>query len=673
MVVGKKLRMGDLLLEKGLINEDQLKAALAEQKASGKKLGKVLVEMGLLTSEEAMEQLAAQHRGPRQKIRLGDLLVEHGVITEEQLKTALGEQKKSGQKLGRTLSKLGYATEDQMLEVLSKQLELPLIDLKHYQYNAEVVQLIPETHARRFRAVALAEGKDGILVGMADPTDIYAFDELSRLLKRRLQLAVVREEDLIKTIDLVYRRTDEISSFAEVLGEELAKTDFDLDQMVQAEMAVDAPVVKLLQSLFEDAAQVGASDIHIEPDETVLRIRQRIDGMLHEQEVKEVKIAPALVSRLKLMSGLDISEKRLPQDGRFNIRVQDKSIDVRLSTMPIQHGESVVMRLLDQSGGQLTLAQLGMPPKIHDRLEKLIHHPHGMVLVTGPTGSGKTTTLYSALNALNTPQRKIITVEDPVEYRLPRINQVQVHEKIGLSFARVLRTALRQDPDVVLVGEMRDQETMEIGLRASLTGHFVLSTLHTNDAVSTATRLVDMGAEGYLVASSLLAVVAQRLVRRICDSCVEPYQPDTHEQAFMRALAGKQAGLIKLKHGRGCPRCNNTGYKGRIGVYELLELDGPMADALRRADTSAFTRAAKANRSFKPLNLCALEYAARGVTTLEEVIRLTGELDESKEAPVATAASPAHPSASAEPTQEQPAAAAPQTPPSGQVTPAPAG
>ncbi|GAB6042855.1 GspE/PulE family protein [Endothiovibrio diazotrophicus] len=655
MLPGKKVRIGDLLIEKGIITSEQLQAALKIQKESGKKLGKVLVEMGLLTSEEAMEQLGAQSRAPRQKVRLGDLLVENGIITDEQLKIALTEQKKSGHKLGRTLTQLGFTTDDQMLELLSKQLDLPLIDLKHYQYNAEVVHLIPETVARRFRAIALAEGKEGILVGMSDPTDIFAFDELTRLLKRRIQLAVVREADLIKTIDQIYRRTDEITSFAEVLGEELSKTDFDLNQLVQAEMAVDAPVVKLLQSLFEDAVQVGASDIHIEPDETALRIRQRIDGVLHEQVVKEVKIAPALVSRLKLMSGLDISEKRLPQDGRFNIKVQDKSIDVRVSTMPIQHGESVVMRLLDQSGGQLTLDQLGLPPRILDRLTKLIHHPHGMVLVTGPTGSGKTTTLYSALNVLNTPQRKIITVEDPVEYRLPRINQVQVHEKIGLTFSRVLRTALRQDPDVVLVGEMRDSETMEIGMRASLTGHLVLSTLHTNDAVSTATRLIDMGAEGYLVASSLLAVVAQRLVRRICETCIEEHRPDPHQQAFIRALAGKQAHLIKLKRGRGCPHCNNTGYRGRVGVYELLELDGPMAEALRRNDADAFTRAAKANRAFKPLKLCALEYAARGLTTLEEVIRLTGALEEVPEEHAATAASPARPAAAADTSATTPA------------------
>jgi MSHA biogenesis protein MshE len=626
------MRIGDLLIEKGVITKEQLVEALKRQKESGQKLGKVLVDMGAITSEQAMEHLG-QQRMPRSKVRLGDLLVEKGVISDQQLKQALDEQKKSGHKLGRTLTNLGLVTEDQILDLLSRQLDLPLIDLKHFQYNAETVRLIPETHARRFRAIALSEGPDGILVGMSDPTDIFVYDELNRLLKKRLQLAVVREEDILRTIDLVYRRTDEISSFAEVLGEELSKTDFDLEQLVKAEISVDAPVVKLLQSLFQDAVQVGASDIHIEPDETCLRIRQRIDGVLNEHVMKEKQIAPALVSRLKLMSGLDISEKRLPQDGRFNIKVREKSIDVRLSTMPIVYGESVVMRLLDQSGGKLSLDDLGMPPKLLNRMKKLIRHPHGMVLVTGPTGSGKTTTLYSSLNELNTPERKIITVEDPVEYRLARINQVQVHEKIGLTFAKVLRTALRQDPDVVLVGEMRDQETMEIGMRAALTGHFVLSTLHTNDAVSTATRLIDMGAEGYLVASSLLAVIAQRLIRRVCESCVEPYQPSDQDMSFIRALAGRKAELVrdKLIHGRGCPQCNGNGYKGRIGVYELLELDGPMADGLRRNDAEAFTRAARVNKDFKPLNLVALEYAAQGITTLEEVIRLTGQLDESEE------------------------------------------
>jgi len=562
---------------------------------------------------------------PKKKIRIGDLLVEHKIISETQLQNALAEQKKSGLKLGRTLIALGYLGEDQLLEFLSRQLQIPFIDLKHYKYKPDTVRLIPETLARRYRVVVLDAAQETVLVGMADPTDIFAYDELARILKRPIREAVVREADLLRTIDQVYRRTEEITSLAEELSEELSETDFDLATLAQGSDVTEAPVVKLLQSIFEDAIQVGASDIHIEPDEFVLRIRQRIDGVLHEQVMKEKRIATALVSRLKLMSGLDISEKRLPQDGRFNIRVKDRSIDVRVATMPIQYGESVVMRLLDQSGGILDLDQVGMPADILQRFRRNIHRPHGMVLVTGPTGSGKTTTLYAALSEVNSPEKKIITVEDPVEYRLPRVNQVQVHTKIGLGFANVLRTALRQDPDIILVGEMRDQETAEIGLRAAITGHLVLSTLHTNDAISTAIRLIDMGIPGYMVATALQAIIAQRLVRRICDSCTAPYTPEAQEQAWLRNLLGAQADGLQFRRGSGCPHCNNTGYHGRIGVFELLELDQPMADALRRDDSAAFGQAVRANPSFRPLALNALDYAVAGITTLEEVLRVAGE------------------------------------------------
>ncbi|MBF0470175.1 MAG: type II/IV secretion system protein, partial [Gammaproteobacteria bacterium] len=388
---------------------------------------------------------------------------------------------------------------------------------------------------------------------------------------------------------------------------------------------VEAPVVKLLQSIFEDAVHVGASDIHIEPDEHVLRIRNRIDGMLQEQVMKEKRIGTALVSRLKLMSGLNISEKRLPQDGRFNIRIKEKSIDVRVSTMPLQYGESVVMRLLDQSSGNLNLEKVGMPPKLLERFRHYIHKPHGMVLVTGPTGSGKTTTLYGALNELNLPTKKIITVEDPVEYRLSRINQVQVHTQIGLTFASVLRTALRQDPDVVLIGEMRDQETAEIGLRASITGHLVLSTLHTNDSISTAVRLIDMGIPGFMVATSLEAIIAQRLIRRICSDCIADYQPSVHERLWLRGMVGKEGESLHFKHGQGCHKCNNTGYKGRMGVFELLEIDLAMGDALRLDDTNAFARAARNNKNFVSLTRNAIHYASLGQTTIEEAIRVSGE------------------------------------------------
>jgi len=563
----------------------------------------------------------------RKKIRLGDLLVENGVISQKQLEQALSEQKKMGTKLGRTLIELGFLTELDMLSFLSQQLSIPMIDLKHYDFKPDLIRRLPETSARRFRAMVLSETPGGYLVGMADPTDIFAYDEIAHILGRPIEQAVVSEPELLRTFDQVYRRTDEISSLAEELGQELSEGDFDVAQLMVGDEVVDAPVVKLLQSLFEDAVGVGASDIHIEPDEDVLRIRQRVDGVLHEQVMNEKRIAPAVVLRLKLMAGLNISEKRLPQDGRFNIKVKGRNIDVRLSTMPIQWGESVVMRLLDQSGSMMKLDHLGMPDSIVHRFRKVLHHPSGMVLVTGPTGSGKTTTLYAALRELNVPGKKIITVEDPVEYRLPRISQVGVNPKIGLEFSTVLRTALRQDPDIILVGEMRDKETAEIGLRAAMTGHLVLSTLHTNDAISTADRLLDMGAQGYLLAASLRAIIAQRLVRRICPSCEAVYEPDEQEAAWLRSMFDDDV-TAQLRHGRGCAHCNNTGYRGRIGVYEYIEPDESMLTALRKDDPESFVVAARKSRHYQPLVKSALDYMRQGVTTVEEVLRIAGELEE---------------------------------------------
>jgi MSHA biogenesis protein MshE len=563
----------------------------------------------------------------RRKIRLGDLLVEQKLISEEQLHAALAEQKKSGRKLGRILIENGFVEENQMLQVLSQQLGIPYVDLLKYKFDPKVIRLIPEIQARRFRAIVLQADDAGILVGMADPTDIFAYDELTRLLQRPVRLAVVREETLLRTIDTVYRRTEEISDFAEQLSSELGESDIDLAALVTTADVADAPVVKLLQSLFEDAIQIGASDIHIEPDEAILRVRQRVDGVLQEHAMNEVRIAPALVLRLKLMAGLDISEKRLPQDGRFSVRVKERNIDVRLSTMPVQHGESVVMRLLDQTSGTLNLDQLGMPLEMRRRYELLASRPHGMILVTGPTGSGKTTTLYATLKLLNNPENKIITVEDPVEYRLPRINQVQVNPEIGLTFARVLRSALRHDPDIVLVGEMRDEETAEIGLRAAMTGHMVLSTLHTNDAISTVNRLMDMGIKSYLLASALHAILAQRLVRKVCRSCAQPVEPDPQSRAWLRARLPESAADGRFLKGTGCPHCNGTGHMGRIGVYELLELDRHLLDILGHGDSAGFANAARKAKGYRPLELVALAYAQQGITTIDEVLRIAANVE----------------------------------------------
>jgi len=572
-----------------------------------------------------------QPTGPRQKIRIGDLLVKNGVITDDQLIGALATQKKTGGKLGNTLIELGLVTSHQFHEFLANQMNLPFIDLKHYNYKPEVVRLLSETAARRFRAMVLNQEDGRLLVGVADPTDIYAYDELTKILKQPIKLAVVYETELLKALDTVYRRTQEIVTIAEELGEELSQGDTNLEQLLTEADVEDAPVVRLLKSLFEDAVQVGASDIHIEPDEKVLRIRQRIDGVLHEQVMKEKRIASALVSRLKLVCGLDISERRLPQDGRFNVRVKGRSVDIRLSTMPLQYGESVVMRLLDQSSGILQLDHVGMPPAILKRFRHQLAQPHGLVLVTGPTGSGKTTTLYGALNELNSEEKKIITVEDPVEYRLPRINQVQVYQKIGLDFAKVLRAGLRQDPDIIMVGEMRDKETSDIALRAAMTGHLVLSTLHTNDAISTALRLIEMGTEGYVVASSLRAVLAQRLVRKICESCSYPDSLDPNSSSWLSHYRGRVESPGKraaFKKGRGCSACNNTGYSGRIGIFELLEIDFSLADALRRNDSADFALIARRLPGFVSLSDSALQLAVHGVTSMDEVLRVSGQLDE---------------------------------------------
>ncbi len=563
----------------------------------------------------------------RNKVRIGDLLVEQKLISEGQLRTALAEQKKSGRKLGRVLIDNGYVDEESMLRLLAAHLGMPYVDLSSFELNARLVQRLPETDARRFRALVLKETADGLLVAMGDPTNIFNYDSLVKVLKQPVELAVAREDELLSCIDRMYNGGDQLQSLASEVGKDLSDSTFDLDRLMASSSQGDAPVVRLIQNIFESAVKAKASDIHIEPDENLLRIRRRVDGILHEQIVDEKHIAAAMVSRLKLMANADISEKRLPQDGRFSVHIRDRQIDVRLSTIPTQNGEGVVMRLLDHSNSVCSLDELGMPAEMLATFRRIIHKPHGLVLVTGPTGSGKTTTLYSALSELNSPQRKIITIEDPVEYRLPRINQVQVNHKVGLDFARVLRSALRLDPDVLLLGEIRDRETGEIGLRASLTGHLVLSTLHTNDAVSTALRLMDMGLEGYLVASAVQGILAQRLVRRVCSHCRTQQAPDTGELAWLQELAGEETERHDYHIGSGCNHCNHTGYLGRIGIYELLVMSEELAMALRRSDQEAFQRAAQAQPGYRRLAQNALDYARQGITSIAEVMRLCGWAD----------------------------------------------
>ncbi len=563
-----------------------------------------------------------------QRIRLGDVLVAQKIVSTEQLSGSLERQKKTGKRLGRVLVEEGFASEEQIAAALAQQLNLPYVDLKFKELDPAIARKLPEAAARRFRAIVLEEREFGYLVGVSDPADLFAFDELSRILRREIELAVVSEVALTKAIDRTYRRTEEISGLVRALERDFKETYVEFGAAAGELGAEDAPVVKLLQSVFEDAIQVNASDVHVEPQEARVQIRFRIDGALILQTESDVRVGPALVQRLKLMAGLDISERRLPQDGRLNVLVRDNPIDVRMSTMPTQFGESVVLRLLNKNAGLQKLDALGMPPRILGKLREIIQRTTGTVLVTGPTGSGKTTTLYAALSEVNTIDRKIITVEDPVEYRLPGINQVQVNEKIELTFARVLRSTLRQDPDIILVGEIRDEETAQIALRAALTGHLVFSTLHTKDAMTTPVRLIDMGAPAYMVATALEAVIAQRLVRKICESCSEPHVPEEREMRWLERDLGEAGKAGTYRRGRGCSHCHGTGYFGRIGVYEMLEMTPELVAAASAADSNLFIVAAGRQMAGQTLTHHALERALAGTTTIAEAIKVSSELED---------------------------------------------
>ncbi len=564
--------------------------------------------------------------GRPEKQRLGDVLVQQRLISLEQLQQTLELQRKTVKKVGRLLIESGIITEELLANGLARQLHIPFVNLKTFPFRADVVRLLPESAARRFRALVLEDKGETLLVAMSDPLDLFAFDELTRILKRPITIAAAPESQLGPAFDRLYRRTEEISGLARALEKDIGEA-VDFGELTASVGIEGAPVVRLLQSLFEDAIQVGASDVHIEPQENELQIRVRVDGVLQTQTMADKRIAGALVQRLKLMAGLDISEKRLPQDGRFSVRVKDHTVDVRMATLPTHYGESAVMRLLTQSAGMRRLDAIGMPATMLKRFREVLARSAGLVLVTGPTGSGKTTTLYAALAEINVAELKVVTVEDPIEYRLPGITQVQVNDKIELSFSRVLRGTLRQDPDVILVGEMRDAETAEIGLRAAITGHLVLSTLHTRDAISTPFRLLDMGVPPFMVATSLQAVIAQRLVRLNCTECLEPQTPTAQEQAWLTSMLAPGQTVVPQR-GRGCSACNGAGYSGRHGLYELLEMDAALTQAASRADPAEFMRLARERMKGQTLSHHVLELVSQGRTSLAEALRIGFDVDE---------------------------------------------
>ncbi len=559
------------------------------------------------------------------KSYIAELLLQNKLITQEQLDVAIEKQKNSDKKIGEILVELGFIKEDKLLELLSHQLNIPYIDLKNFTVDPQIVRLLPEFYARHYRAIILKKEGDQLLVGMADPDNLLAYEEIERVLGQKINKALIREEDLLPILDNIYRHAEEITHFAGELSAELQPSETNLSTEMQELTSEDIPVVNLLRTIFEDAAQVNASDIHIEPGENILRIRLRIDGILQEQVLNEKAITQALVQRIKLMSGLNIAEKRLPQDGRFSISVKKRNYDVRVSTLPQQYGESVVMRLLNQSAELLQIEQLGMPALLYEYYAQALMAAYGLILIVGPTGSGKTTTLYASLNKLNLPEDKIITVEDPVEYRIARINQVQVNPQIGLTFANVLRSILRQDPDIIMIGEIRDSETLEIALRAAMTGHLVLATLHTNDSIHTIIRMLDMGAEGYLLAGVLRVILAQRLVRRICRKCIEDDPLTANEKAWLASIDEKYM-HHQYKRGAGCAYCRHTGYLGREGIFEVLPITAELTTALREENTNNFYQLAVKQPLYHSLTRSGIDLAIRGITTVQEVIRMAGAI-----------------------------------------------
>lgn len=559
------------------------------------------------------------------KIKLGDMLVNQGIIQAKDLQRALDMQQKTEQKLGDVLIELELIDERGLLSFLAEQLNLPFLDLTSYQVKPNIIKMVPETFARRFKMIPFDKIHEAYWVGTSDPTDLFAFDQICKKLGETPRLVVVTEDALKSVLDETYKNRQDIRVFVGELEQEMKQSGHL--ELQYEEILDDSPVKRLLNSIFEEAIRNKASDIHIEPEANFFRIRQRIDGSLNEQIIHEKSILAPLILRIKLMAGLNISEHRLPQDGRFSIQYQDRKVDIRVATMPVSGQEAVVLRILDRATGLLALNDLGMFEEDLQLFNKHLNVPQGIILVTGPTGCGKSTTLYAALSEINTVQRKIITVEDPIEYTLDRVNQVQVQSKIGLNFADVLRSALRHDPDVVMVGEIRDNETANIALRAALTGHLVLSTLHTNDAVSSVVRLLDMGVHAYLAASSLKLIIAQRLLRQVCPRCKIPYQPTRSELNWLSSKFGGVPPNADWMIGKGCANCARTGLKGRLGIYELLEIDDDLSEALRERDINLFLKMAKSQDDYKPLLMSGYDFAHRGMIPLSEIFRLNFEIE----------------------------------------------
>ena len=552
---------------------------------------------------------------------LGSLLIDEGLLTEAQLDAALAEQARSGKPLGRLLIEQGTISEAELVRTLARQVGLEFVDLNERTIDGSVAALVSESLARRYQAIPVGWEDGKLVVAMADPSNVFAVDDIRALAGAEVHTVVATASQIIETIERFFRVDGEVDEVMQAATDE-AGEDTDLSSL--SEIVEDAPIVKFVNLLVNQAVADRASDIHVEPNESDLRIRFRIDGVLHEVMRSPRSIQAGVISRLKVMADINIAERRVPQDGRITLKVSGRSIDLRVATLPTVYGEKVVMRILDKSQAVLKLADLGFLPEALARFEACYTKPYGTILVTGPTGSGKSTTLYSTLNQLNTPDRNIITVEDPVEYRLPGINQVQIHPKAGLTFPSALRSILRADPDIVLVGEIRDRETAIIGIEAALTGHLVLSTLHTNDASSTPMRLVEMGVEPFLVTSALDCVVAQRLARRLCDKCKEPFQPTEAEltEAGWPAEELDAGEWPTLHRAIGCGSCGRTGYRGRFGIHEVMIMSEELERLVIERRSSEDIQKVALMQGMLSMRSDGLRKAGMGMTSLEEIFRV---------------------------------------------------
>ncbi len=559
--------------------------------------------------------------------RIGELLVKGNLLSAEQLRKAREETRTKGGRLGAQITQLGFLDENELTDFVAKQYGVPSINLDEFEIEPAVIQLIPEEVAVKHTVIPVNRAGSTLILATADPSNIFALDDIKFLTGYNIQPVVAAEEAIRRAVE---KYSDQSTSLEEVMGDfddsdiDLVHDADDVDVNALAKESEDAPVIKLVNLILTEAVKKGASDIHVEPYEKSFRVRYRIDGVLYEAMKPPMKLKNAITSRMKIMAELDIAERRLPQDGRIKLKMgRGKEMDFRVSVLPTLFGEKVVMRLLDKSNLQLDMTKLGFEQPQLDTFLRCIHQPFGMVLVTGPTGSGKTTTLYSALADLNKTSENLSTAEDPVEFNLPGINQVQVHEDIGLNFAAALRSFLRQDPDIIMVGEIRDFETAEIAVKAALTGHMVLSTLHTNDAPSTVNRLLNMGIEPFLVASSVNCIVAQRLARKVCLECREADPEVTTEALEAAGMTAEAAKKLAPSKGRGCRTCAETGYKGRIALYEVMQLKDELKEFVLNGASALELKREAIRLGMKTLRASALSKLAEGTTTLAEVVRVS--------------------------------------------------